>query len=121
MSNGSPRKIRICVCGGRDYEDINKVWQTLDLFYKINENIIIIAGGAKGADSYASSWAIARFVELEEYPANWDRDKKAAGPIRNRLMLSKGIDILLAFPGGRGTADMIKICQTAGVKVKIVK
>lgn len=42
---------------------------------------------------------------------------KAAGHIRNKQMLDTGIDVVIAFPGGRGTANMVKIAKEANVQV----
>jgi len=55
------------------------------------------------------------------FPADWSRHGKSAGPIRNRQMLIEGRpDIVVAFPGGKGTANMIKQAVEAGVKVELV-
>jgi len=43
---------------------------------------------------------------------------RAAGPVRNAQMLAEGKpDFVVAFPGGRGTADMCKQARARGVKV----
>lgn len=112
------RKVRICVCGGRKYSDYLTVKSVLDSFLLISDNFVIISGGANGADSLAIKWAIENNIEYEEYKANWKAYRKKAGPIRNRLMLSTGIDILIAFPGGNGTRDMINICENSNVIIK---
>lgn len=47
---------------------------------------------------------------------------KAAGPIRNQRMLDDGKpDRVLAFPGGRGTANMVKLAKAAGVPVHEIR
>jgi hypothetical protein len=52
------------------------------------------------------------------FPAQWDRYGEAAGPIRNAWMLEFGKpDLVVAFPGGRGTADMISKARKAGIEV----
>lgn len=81
------------------------------------QDITIISGGAKGADSLAIEWAKARGVTYEVHPAQWDVHGKAAGPIRNQEMIDAGIDLLVAFPGGRGTAHMISRCKLANIEV----
>ena len=50
-------------------------------------------------------------------PADWEKWDTAAGPKRNQMMLDQKPDIILAFPGGRGTADMIARAEQAGVEV----
>lgn len=58
------------------------------------------------------------FIRVEEYPADWARFGKSAGYLRNKQMLEEGKpDLVVAFPGGRGTANMIAIAMKAGVKV----
>ena len=47
-------------------------------------------------------------VVVEEFKADWDKFGRAAGPIRNAQMLREGKpDLVVAFPGGRGTANMV--------------
>lgn len=79
--------------------------------------LTIIHGKAEGADDLADQWAVVNWVPIEEHPADWDKHGKAAGPIRNQEMLATGIDYVIAFPGGRGTAHMKKIAEKAGVPV----
>ncbi|MDE1874438.1 MAG: DUF2493 domain-containing protein [Candidatus Micrarchaeota archaeon] len=112
----------ILVCGGRDYSDVNRVYRVLDEFYDqyqaIGISLRIVAGGATGADTIAENWARDRGVPCKVYPANWALHKKAAGPIRNAQMLKEGKpDLVLAFAGGVGTADMIAKAKKAKVHV----
>ncbi len=52
-----------------------------------------------------------------ECKADWANYGKGAGHIRNQQMLDSGIDLAIEFPGGRGTADMRRRLDKAGVKV----
>ena len=113
--------IRICVCGGRDYNDRERLYHVLDTAKAIMPNLILVHGDAKGADSLADEWAQNRKVTVERFPADWDKHKKSAGPIRNRQMIASGIACLVAFPGGRGTADMVAACRKAGIAVKEIQ
>lgn len=73
-------------------------------------------------DRLAHDWALAVKVKGATYCANWTRDGKAAGPIRNQRMIDEGKpDLVVAFPGGRGTADMVRRAKAAGVKVMEVE
>lgn len=136
--------MKILVCGGRDFADrkpgdyskkdkINEYNFVYNILYKIIEefsenynpddnwlptDITIISGKAKGVDSAASDFAIVNYCQLEEYPADWKTHGKAAGHIRNKQMLEEGKpDLVVAFPGNRGTAHMVRIAKEAGVKV----
>lgn len=75
-------------------------------------------GGAKGVDTFAREWAVT-YPAIKRWvaKADWDRYGKSAGPIRNKRMLDWGPDLVVAFPGGKGTANMIKQAEDAGVKV----
>ena len=110
--------MRLLVCGGRDFADKEFVFATLDRTFAKRPITVLIHGAARGADSLAGAWAEERGIEVEAYPANWDRDGRAAGPIRNQRMLDEGRpEAIIAFPGGRGTAHMVKIAQQAGLPV----
>jgi hypothetical protein len=109
---------RLLVCGGRDYDDQYEIFTILDRIHARVGLGCIIHGAARGADTLAGKWAEIRGIPQEPYPADWKQHGRAAGPIRNRAMLIAGNpDGVVAFPGGRGTADMVRIASEAGVKV----
>lgn len=57
-------------------------------------------------------------VSEEPYPADWVRLGRAAGPVRNQLMIEQGKpDLVVAFPGNFGTADCVRRAKAAGVPV----
>src|SRR3990167_8220903 len=78
---------------------------------------LLIEGGAAGADRLAREWAESLGILVETVPAEWDKWGKAAGAIRNRVMLQKAPDLVIAFAGCRGTADMMRQARAAGVPV----
>jgi hypothetical protein len=109
----------ILVCGGRDYDDWRTVWRVLDgVANRFNVHVRIVHGGATGADQLAARWARETGQEAIAYPADWKAHGRAAGPIRNALMLEREKpDLVVAFPGGRGTADMVAKARAASVDV----
>ncbi|TGR82317.1 DUF2493 domain-containing protein [Mesorhizobium sp. M2D.F.Ca.ET.223.01.1.1] len=118
--------MRVLVCGGRDYADKQRVWKTLDELAEMTPErllgkrpFIVIHGACRtGADELADSWAVHNYIPVDEFPADWTTHGKAAGPKRNQRMLEDGKpDLVVAFPGGRGTADMVRRAEAAGVKV----
>lgn len=109
--------LRVLVCGGRDYHDHAEVYRVLDLVDRKRGITTIIHGAAKGADLIGSAWAQDRDKDEAPFPADWSLGRKA-GPVRNQYMLDEGKpDVVIAFPGGRGTADMVSRAKRAGVKV----
>lgn len=82
----------------------------------------IIHGAARGADAVAARWAERHNVPAMAFPANWKKHGKAAGPRRNAKMIAEGRpDVVIAFPGGRGTADCVRQARAAGIEVVEVK
>jgi hypothetical protein len=127
---------KVLVCGGRDYgwkvennikiqDDAakRKLYRALDMLLRAIEgegrNLTLIHGAAAGADSLSDGWARERKVEIEVYPADWETHGRAAGFIRNSQMLKEGKpNLVLAFPGGRGTAMMVSLAEKNGVVVR---
>lgn len=112
--------MRVLVCGGRTFNDYAFLDKSLSevLMGRDVLPLTIIQGGARGADWLAADWAERQGVDLEEYPANWDMYGKSAGYIRNAQMLREGKpDLVVAFPGGRGTDMMCELAAKAGVEV----
>lgn len=125
--------MKLLVCGGRTYSDRNRVyaeiakaieWESTDQMdsWMPPNGTKIISGGAPGADAIAIDWAAVHWTQLEVYEAEWEKHGRAAGPIRNQRMLDEGKpDKVLAFPGGTGTADMVRRARAAGIPVIEVK
>lgn len=126
-------KLKVLVCGGRDFTDHDLVSKTLDALADefnlwappdsygntLPLRLHIISGGADGADSLATDYAMVNWTGYTEYPADWKKHGRAAGPIRNQQMLIEGKpDLVIAFPGGKGTLDMVRRAKKAGVEVR---
>lgn len=106
------------VCGGRDYADRTRLRAELDALREARSVGVLVQGGAPGADRLAAQWARSRKVGVVTCLADWQRYGAAAGPIRNRKMLKETRpDLVVAFPGGDGTADMVRQAKAAGVEV----
>lgn len=108
--------MRVLVCGGRGFADRTLLCGVLDGLRKTHGELRIIEGAAFGADSLAAEWAIENDQELQEFPADWKKHGRAAGPLRNQRMLDEGKpEMAVAFKGGRGTNDMVERIKKAGV------
>lgn len=114
--------MRVLVCGGRNFQDAALLNATLDNLHALDEITLVIHGAARGADTLAGRWGAKNNIRVDAYPAHWDEHGKAAGPIRNGEMLRwSRPDMVVAFPGDVGTADMVKKARAAGVTVMEVK
>lgn len=132
--------MRVLVCGGRDYRDRNHVWNTLTELDRTHGPFkVIIHGCATGADHEAMLWAQSmRGKKHAPFQAAWDdlthpdaliklrhdgtRYDALAGIRRNQRMIDEGKpQLVIAFPGGNGTADMIRRARKAKIPIIEVK
>lgn len=116
--------MRVVVTGGRSYKNKEVVWSALDRVHRATPITELINGAAKGADTLAIEWADSKFQEgisdgipHQEWYADWEKYGRSAGAIRNGQMIRTAPDMVIAFPGGRGTADCIRQAVKAGLKV----
>lgn len=108
--------MKILVTGGRDFTGREALFNLLDNLHAENPVTIIIHGGAKGADSLASEWARSRGVSENVLKPDWSKGRYA-GLQRNGEMLDEKPDIVVAAPGGKGTADMVAKARGKGFRI----
>ena len=56
-------------------------------------------------------------MAYEAFPAHWTELGAFAGHERNSRMLAAGATFVIAFPGGKGTDNMVSIAREAGLVV----
>lgn len=124
---------RILICGGRDYgNDRGKdgvarpgAQAERDHFERVMFGLIknpgiaqLCQGGQTGADRMAFWWALHYGVPIMTYPARWKELGRRAGPARNAQMITAWWpDLVVAFPGDRGTRDMVRRAREASIEV----
>lgn len=109
--------MKVIVCGGREYADRERVFAVLDSTHAARPITVLMHGNARGADGLADEWAAGK-VQTATFTPLWEEHGRAAGPMRNQEMLDAGPDLVIAFPGGRGTADMVRRARAVGVEVR---
>ena len=110
--------MKVLVCGGRAYTDASTIGTVLNDVHESRKIDILIEGGASGADKRAREWARSNGIHVATVDALWGGPLgKNAGPARNEAMLRLIPDLVVAFPGGTGTASMVRIASQAGVEV----
>lgn len=113
---------RILVCGGTEWSNIVMTEGVLDgyrqQFHERGRPIAIVQGGARGADFIAKAWAEKHGIPCETFKADWNRYGRGAGPVRNSEMLATNPDLVVAFPGGRGTNDTVTKAEKLGIQVR---
>jgi predicted Rossmann fold nucleotide-binding protein DprA/Smf involved in DNA uptake len=115
--------MRVIIAGSRGFNDYETLYTNCEeaIHKDPSEEIVIISGGAKGADKLGESYAKSKGYKLEIYPANWDAFGKSAGYKRNEQMAEKA-DCLIAFWDGtsKGTKHMIDIARRKKLRIFIV-
>lgn len=120
--------MRVLVTGGRTFRDSQWLWSGLDMIHRhaqLGPITEIIEGGATGADNRAQEWAFRNEIRCITVPAQWERysaglkagQANPAGAIRNVEMARLTPDLVLACPGGAGTAHMVATAKAHGLKV----
>lgn len=106
--------MKLLVTGGRDFKDKALLHRVLDLL----RPTIVIHGAARGADTLAHEWAVERGVEAIPVRAPFAYMGPWAGKARNAHMLNNyAPDLVLACPGGDGTADCVYAAKLRGIPV----
>lgn len=82
----------------------------------------VVHGDATGIDTAASLLAMQSGSAVKPFPADWKQHGKAAGPLRNEQMAKylephKIGSVVVAFDGGTGTENMVKVAVAHGLKV----
>ena len=120
---------RIIVCGGRHFNDYDRMKSIIDrVIAEIGSGITaieIVSGHCAGADQLGEKYAEERGYPCKVFPANWKKYGRAAGPIRNSEMIKYAseaeVPIVIAFRSSktRGTDDTVKKATQTGFKVVV--
>jgi hypothetical protein len=115
--------MKVIIAGGRDFNNGQSVIYAVSKFEKeVGLITEIVCGMAEGADMMGFNYATMWGIPVKEFPADWNKYKKAAGPIRNKQMADYA-DALIAFWNGnsKGTMNMIVEATNRGLKVYVFR
>jgi len=119
--------IRIVVTGARSWENPRPIQQVfMKLIPLNNRDYLIITGGATGVDKIAAEEAGYRGAHVAVIKAMWPAYSHAAGPYRNKVMLSLKPSLVLAFHWdieheSKGTKDCLRQAEALGLRTKLIK
>lgn len=112
---------KVLVCGGRKFDDEKFLYDILDAMHAEFKFTEIIHGGAFGADKLAGKWASERGIKETVYRPNYSKYPPHIAPFRrNTVMAQQKPNLVVAFPGGNGTADMVKKAQRHKLNIIIL-
>lgn len=118
----SPPPMKIIVAGSRGFNNKSLAFDKLDFFTASKPEVVVVCGMARGADLIGKAWAEERGHTVMCMPADWERDGRRAGYLRNVSMADMA-DALVAFWDGtsRGTAHMIREMKERSKPVRVVQ
>lgn len=114
---------RVVIAGCRDYNNYDEAKVYIDFCIsniRKDNTIIIVSGGASGADAIGERYAKDNGFKVEKFSADWKTYGRSAGPRRNKQMAEVS-DYIICFWDGksRGTKSMIDYARKYGKPVKI--
>lgn len=117
-------EFKVVIAGGRDFNDFPTLCATLDKLLteqiKVNK-IVIISGGARGADTLGERYARLRNFGLIKVKADWNKYRRSAGFIRNKEMLNIADGVVCFWDGkSTGTGHMVTITRDSLTHLRII-
>ena len=112
--------LKVIIAGSRGFNNYRLLVKTCDHMLQNHEHVEIVSGGAKGADKLGELYAEDNMYDVRVFEPDWGAFGNAAGPMRNKAMAAYA-DALIAFwdKSSKGTASMISVAKSAGLKVKV--
>jgi len=113
--------MRIIIAGSRIVSE-GDVRRALQCCSWIGFATAVVSGTAKGADEYGERWAQDNNVEINRFPAEWNKHGKRAGPLRNKIMAENAEGLIAVWDGNsRGTLSMIDLAASHGLRITIFR
>lgn len=109
--------MKVIIAGSRS---INSYFVVAGILDKVKLPIKeVVSGHAQGVDRFGERWADNNGIDVREFPADWDKWGKAAGPKRNRQMAEYADALILIWDGkSRGSKNMLEEATKRGLLIK---
>jgi hypothetical protein len=113
-----PPGTRIAFTGGKQYQDVTVIWDTLDKVRAKHPDMILLHGGGEGGELIAAKWAENRKVAQVVFRPEWKRHSKAAPFRRNDTILEAQPIGVVHFPGGGISDNLADKAMAKGIPVR---
>ncbi len=118
----------VIICGSRSFCDYERLRERCDYYLRrkieSGAKVVVVSGGADGADKLGERYAAEKGLECKVFPADWNKYGKRAGMIRNAKMAGIA-NACIAFPSAysenRGTNNMIQTARRNNLLVRVVE
>jgi len=113
--------MKLIIAGSRNFYDYTLLKSKLDYYLRnVQEEIEVVSGAAKGADSLGEQYAKEKGYPIKQFPADWSLGKRA-GYLRNFQMSEYATHCICFWDGeSPGTKLMIELCKLKGIVLRIV-
>lgn len=117
--------MKLIIAGSRSFTNYSQleynVAQHIQVYNLLPEQVTIISGGARGADTLGVTYARNRKMQLIIMPADWNYYGKKAGYIRNKEMAMCATHCIVFWDGiSKGSKHMIDIATQFKLQTKVV-
>lgn len=115
---------KLLIAGSRNFNDYLYLKKRIDkLISNWNKKeLLIIEGGARGADKLGRLYAQNNEIEYQTFEAEWEKLGKRAGYARNIKMAETATHAVIFWDGvSPGTKHMIKILEEKNVRTIVFK
>lgn len=115
--------IKVIVAGSRTFKNYELLRKKLDYYLQnyTRDEIEIVCGKAKGADTLGEKYAFIRGIPIKYFPANWDKYGKSAGYKRNAEMAKYATHCIIFWNGiSKGSKHMADIARENNLHLKII-
>lgn len=107
--------MKVAIVGSRTFDDTALVDAIVRRLMERDPDVVIVSGGARGADSLAEA-AAKRLCKTapEIYPAEWGKYGRSAGMLRNRKIVGAADEVVALWDvESRGTLGTIRMAVLA--------
>lgn len=111
--------MKLAIVGSRTFDNKDLLSKYIKILFTYP--LVIISGGARGADKLGEAWALNEGIPTKIFYPNWNELGKKAGFVRNKQIVD-ACDMVLAFWDGKskGTEHTIKLAREAKLPTFIV-
>ena len=113
--------MKVIIAGSREINNYPLVEKYCNYYTKNYENIIVVSGTCRGADTLGEQWAKSKGYPVVRFLPNWNLGKKA-GPLRNKEMAEFSDALILFWDGkSKGSADMLRQAKEHNLLIREVR
>jgi hypothetical protein len=113
---------RVLVSGSLSFDDYELLCATLDRLLTRKENVVIVSGGAKGAELLGERYAQERGLGSKQILADWATYGRGAKVIRNAQLIDAADCAAFFWDGkNKGVGEAIERAEAKGIPVEVVR